>query len=192
MSNRKRAIFSSVKDGLPVAEAARRLRTTPPTVRALLSSGQLQGHKVPRGTRFAWRVDELSLQRYEAENGKFTRKPVGTGRLTELERQVAALTAESHVPSEAALERTARERDELRATVVTLKDLVARTRTVAELQQRADAERSTMIEHLLAAVAAGERADVLRQAAITELNEAVMAASQPGHPGALRPDGEPG
>jgi hypothetical protein len=77
------------------------------------------------------------------------------------------------------------ELDDSRARNVALADALARTRAVADLQAQADAERTAVIEHLLAAGSAAERADKLRSSALTELGEATAAFSRAGHAGAL-------
>jgi hypothetical protein len=68
---------------------------------------------------------------------------------------------------------------------VALTDALARTRSAADMRDRAEEERAAMVRHLGEAIAAGERADDLRRAALRELEEAVAAAGQPGHPGSL-------
>jgi excisionase family DNA binding protein len=179
-----------VTDGVSTKETARRLGTTPPTVRALLENGELQAVKVPRGSRFAWLVNELSIASYLAQNGQFTGgRRVHKSRIASLEHELAAVRAaigRAAAPVDLELETLQRERDDLRATVVTLQDVVARARTVADLHQQADAARAKVIEHLIAAVSAGEQADALRRAAVAELEEAVAAASRARHLGDLR------
>lgn len=78
-----------------------------------------------------------------------------------------------------------RERDDLRSQMVALQDALARMRAVAELQRDVDRERAAMIEHLQAALAAGERADELRRSALAQLEDAVATAAIPGHLGDL-------
>src|SRR3954454_22910195 len=80
-------------DGIPTAEVARRLGTTAPTVRVLLERGELEGKKVRRGSRFAWKVDRSSLEAYEAQHGRFVRsRRGGTSRIGDLEDQLASLS----------------------------------------------------------------------------------------------------
>jgi excisionase family DNA binding protein len=174
-------------DGVSTSKAARRLNTTPPTVRALLARGELTGLKIPRGDRFAWLIDESSIQRYLAQqSGQFTPQRGSSGsRIAALEREVAAFhaaikAANSQDPD---IDRVQRERDDLRATIMTLQDALARARTVADLQRQADTARAQIVEHLLAALAASEQADRLRRSAIAEIEEALAAASQAGHLG---------
>jgi excisionase family DNA binding protein len=179
-------------DGLSATEAARRLDTSRPTIYGLLEGGELKGVKLARGTRFAWRVDEASVEEYLVQHGKFagTRR-ASRPRMRNIERDIAGLRelvlAGAPVGG---LEQIQRERDDLRASVVTLTEAVARSRTVADLQAQADTERAAMIQHLLAAASAGERADALRRAAAAELKEAVATASRAGHLGALRAQSE--
>lgn len=183
-------IFPEVSDTLTTGQAARELGTTPPTVRSLLERGLLAGRQERRGTRFVWLVDASSVRTYLAKHGEFSRRP-RESRLAKLETEVAVLAAAMNSPNRAGAPSTSqkaveRERDDLRAMVVTLREALARVHSVAELQREADAERSAIIEHLQAAVAAGERADVLRRRASGELEEALAAASRPGHLGDAR------
>jgi hypothetical protein len=55
-------------------------------------------------------------------------------------------------------------------------------REAADLQRRAEAERGEVVEHLLAAVAAAERADALRRQAVEALEDALARGTLPGHP----------
>ncbi len=175
------AIFPRVPD-VSTAEAARLLNTTPPTIRTLLLRGELKGRRVTRGSRFAWLVDEASIAAHIASHGRFrgTRRPTAA-RIAALEHEVAALKTAigcDASPSNT-INRLGTERDDLRATVMSLQDALARMRSVAELQWQADAERSAMVDHLLAASAASERADAFRRSAVEQLEDAVAAAAQP-------------
>lgn len=78
------------------------------------------------------------------------------------------------------------ELDEVRALNVALKEALARTRTAADLQAKADAERGAAVKSLLAVTSATERADEFRRQALAELNEATAAFSRAGHIGDLR------
>jgi hypothetical protein len=180
------AIFPYMTDGVSTAEAARLLSTTPPTVRGLLESGDLHGRKINRGSRFAWVIEEGSIHRYIAEHGKFTgERRAAKSRVAELEHEVAAIRSVIDADAPPARGSTQRERDDLRATVVTLRDALARTRNVADLQKQADDARAQVVEHLIAAVSASERADALRRDAVAEMEDAVAAVAQAGHLGDL-------
>lgn len=144
--------------------------------RGLLSGGQQQ-----RGTRFVWLVDVSSIEAYLNEHGQFKKKR-RESRLDKIEAELAALRAAIGGAATAPAD-VERERNDLRATVVTLREALARAHSVAELQREAEAERATMIEHLQTAAAAGERADALRRQAMAELEAAIAAASRPGHLG---------
>jgi phage I-like protein len=112
-----------------------------------------------------------------------------------VEKEIAALRSlvEAGLPADTGLDRLQEDRDDLRAQVVTLSESLARGRTAADLHGRAETERAAVNEHLLAALAASERADELRRQAITELQEAVAASSRIGHAGALwRPERDTG
>lgn len=181
-------------DRLSTSEAARWLQTSQVTVRRLLREGTLVGEQKPRGTRFSWEVDALSVERFLKKHGPFE----GARRRTRpdverLEREVRSLRSlfEGTPSNSARLAHLQAERDEIRARNVALTEALARTRTVADLQAKADATRSAVIEHLLAAMSATERADELRRAAVAELHEATAAFSRAGHIGAL-PERDPG
>jgi hypothetical protein len=106
-------------------------------------------------------------------------------RIGRIETEVASirdLLTRSH-PSDHEPSAIAAERDDLRARNVNLQDSLVRLRAVLEVQQRADDERSVMVDHLLAAAAAGERVDALRRRAISELDEALAGFTRPGHIG---------
>lgn len=76
-----------------------------------------------------------------------------------------------------------RERDDLRAEVVTLRDSLARLREAGDLQRAADKQTSRQVEHLLAAIEAGNRADALRRKAFDTLRGALYAQERPDHLG---------
>jgi excisionase family DNA binding protein len=176
-------------DTISTREAAQRLQASEPTVRLLLKTGELRGFKETRGKRFAWHVETESAEAYLAANGPFRGvRRASKGRMARVEKEIASLRAvvEAGLPADAGLDRLQQDRDDLRAHVVTLSESVARGRTVAELHARAETERADINRHLLAALAASERADELRRQAIAELEEAVAASSRVGHAGALR------
>ena len=150
-----------------------------PTVLRLIEHGELTGWKQPRGTKFRWHISRASVTASIKKNGTFPRKNDGrASRLTRVEVEIAALRAQvadlatGHDPADGRLHR---ERDDLRATVVALQDALVRTRSAAELRARAEEERAVMVGHLREAVAAGERADELRRAAVRELEEVAAA-----------------
>jgi hypothetical protein len=176
-------------DELSTKEAAALLTTTVPTVIGLTEDGELIGRKELRGQRFRWRISRASVEASIKKHGTFPRQHDGrTSRLSRVEREIVALRAqvedlaESRDPDQRPF---GRERDDLRARVVALTDALARTLSAAELRDRAEEERAVMVRHLGEAIAAGERADDLRRAALRELEEAVATAGQPGHPGSL-------
>ncbi len=175
-------------------DAARRLQTSKPTILALLAKGQLSGTPQPRGTRFSWRVDEGSLERFLAHHGPYDgRRKTVSRRLEEIEAQLSSLSeavrglqaAPKSTLEPQSAEEIGRDRDGLRARVVNLEEALTRAHAVAELQREADGERAAVVEHLLAAAAASERADALRRRSVAELEEAVAVFSRPGHPGEM-------
>lgn len=176
-----------MSDDISTADAARRLNTTPPTVRRLLERGDLTGRQEARGGRFSWRVSEASLEKYLDAHGPFAGRRRGASRLGELEDEVRQLrdllSGTGARPGRAATSQ--QELDDLRAEAMSLRDAMARLRTAAELQRQADKERARTIQHLLEAASAAERADALRRNAIAELEDGLAAMTQAPHPGGL-------
>lgn len=178
--------------GLKTKEAARRLGTSTTTVNALLSKQRLTGVQQARGSRFSWEVDADSVERFLAEHGRYDAQPRRQTRLTALEAElsslrhaVQALLAEGQPPRYERLSEVERVRDDLQARMVNLEDALTRAHAVAELQSQADAERAAVIEHLLSAAAANERADALRRQALNDLQEALAGFTRPGYPGQI-------
>lgn len=182
-----------MQDMLSTAEAAKQLGTSEPTVRRMLESRELRGEREKVGQKFRWRVDPTSVARFLASNGKFSgsrrKRP---NRLTEVERRlnglierVDELTSEGESTGGQRPNRMVEERDDLRAEVVSLTESLTRMRSFSDHQAEADAERAAVIQHLLAAVSAAERADQLRREAINDLQEALGDATRAGHAGAL-------
>ena len=186
----KVSYLSSMPRSLTTSAAARLLGTSKPTVTALIAKGHLQATRQPRGKLSTWRIDERSVERWLDEHGRYDeRNRGGRSRLAKLEAEVSALREEVRTLASAdqlttGVNRTGeegRERDDLRARVVSLGEALAHVRLVAELQRDADAERAAVVGRLLEALGASERADALRRRAITELEEALAAFSRPGH-----------
>lgn len=150
--------------------------------------GELAGEEERHGARTWLRIHVASIDAYLAARGKFKRPghPGRTAVEEELRELRELIDRRGQVDALFDHEDVARERDDLRAAVVSLQQAVARMRAAAELHQAAERERSVVIEHLQAALAASERADELRRNAYAELEEAVSAATFPGHPGELR------
>jgi hypothetical protein len=180
-----------MEDVVTALQAAKALGTTPPTVRKLLVDGRLKGEKEVHGTRFHWKIDGKSVARFLSEHGRFAGGPGAPPRIRgvqtaveRLERRVSALEGgrSGDAVSQSAL---ASERDDLRARVVALEERVAGLNEAADLHRAADTERSRVVEHLLAANEASERADALRRQAIAVLEEALAGFSRPGHAGSI-------
>lgn len=174
---------------ISTAQAAELLGASLPTVRTLLTNQTLVGRQVPRRSRFAWRVDRASVEAHLATHGRYDQGPRDKrARLDRLEAEVASLRglheagpAKTSPPADLLAER-----DDLRARIVNLEDALVRTRAAVELQRQADEERAAVVEHLAAALQAGERADALRRRAVAELDEAVAGFTRPGHAGDVR------
>jgi excisionase family DNA binding protein len=178
-----------MSDPATTGEAARRLGTSTPTVRALIEKGLLSATREQRGERFRWLIDDSSLQEYLDLHGRFDgHRRAGTGQLAAMEaelsviRRAVAMGSREYPPEDPSVE-VERERDHLRSEVVNLQEALVRMRSVADLQHEVDAARATAMEHLLAAVAAGEKADSLRRNALAELEEALATFSRPRHAG---------
>lgn len=108
------------------------------------------------------------------------RRPRGlSSRVAALEREIAELRPKATPGTE----QLVAERDDLRATVVSLEEALVRMRAASEFEREAAAARADVIAHLLAASAANESAEALHQKAIAELEEAVAGATRPGHLG---------
>jgi excisionase family DNA binding protein len=188
-------IFPVASDTMSTKEAALRLKISQPTVRSWLETGELRGFTQLRGQQRVLRVESASVDSYLAKHGPRKRvRRASKARMAVMEKEIASIRAlvEAGMPTASGLDRLHEERDELRAKVVALTEALARSRTVEDLQGRAEAERAAVSEHLRAALAAADRADEMRRAAIAELEEAVAASSRTGHAGALRTEGDSG
>jgi excisionase family DNA binding protein len=133
-------------DELSTKDAAALLTTTVPTVLGLIEDGELTGRKEPRGQRFRWRISRASVEASVKEHGTFPRQTDGrTSRLSRVEREIVALRTQIEDLAEARgpdRRPVGRERDDLRARVVALTDALARTRSAADMRDRAEEERA--------------------------------------------------
>ena len=161
-------------------------------MRQLLTNGILQGRREPLGSRFRWVLELESVDAYLSAHGKFPGGRSGPRGKPSIELQLEDLSAQikelrdSDSGSTRSIHALAVERDDLRATLVSMGESLARVQAAMDLQARADVERGKVVEHLTAAVLAAERADEHRRGAITELQEALADARRAGHAGALR------
>lgn len=179
---------------LTAKAAAARLGTTKPTVRSLIEAETLRATRQTRGSSFRWLIDEDSVEAFLATHGRYDERVQVARpnlnsideRLSTLEVEVRRLASPASQPARPGEASTTRMLDDARARIVDLEDALARSRSSAELQREADDARAEIVEHLLAAVAAAERADGLRRRAHAELDEAVQGFSRPGHVGDLR------
>jgi chromosome segregation ATPase len=174
-----------MSDELTVSEAAQALGTSGQTIRTLLGDGTLTGR---RGPRNAWLVDRVSVASFLGTRGPLNGQRRRKSRAAELEDEVNRLRAEVDrltvaVNATGSGAAALQERDALRARVVELEDGLAQMRDAAELQRRAETERSELVDHLLAAVASADRADALRREAVEKLEDALARTRVPGHPG---------
>ena len=177
---------------MSVADAAAALGTSPQTVRALLRNGELDGRRVPRGTRDVWVPSRKGVDAFLSRHGRLDGRRRPRSRLAQLEhsvaqiqRQLADLAMPGISGTISADDADSVDRDDLRSRVVALEEALAHTRYAAELHRRADEERATLVEHLLAVTAAAERTDSLRREALAALDAAIAGLSRPGHPGLM-------
>ena len=171
-------------DALPVSEVATELGTSRQTVLNLLHEGTLKGTKGQGGV---WRVQRKSVDRFLGMhgqlNGRRRRKSAFSAlrdEVSQLRDQVADL---ANAPDGRQAVDLLKERDDLRAQLVALEDALAVMREASDLQRSADAERSEMIEALIAALARSERADALHRQALEALEGGLARSLVPGHPG---------
>lgn len=138
---------------LSSAQAAGILGVSVVRVRQMLHEGVLAGELDQRGSRTRWRVDSQSVAEVLA-----TRQTQGRSRLTlaGLDERLARLEADATSDLDAAASSPG---DQVVTDALTL-------RAVAAEQAYADAARSKVIDHLLAALQLAEEADAHRRAAI--------------------------
>jgi len=179
---------------LTAKEAAAQLGTSKPTVRSLIEKRSLQATRQTRGSGFRWLIDEDSVKAFLSTHGRYDERVPDARRslksidlrLSTLEGEVRRRSAVADSPVHPGQADASHMFDDARARIVDLEEALVRSRISAELQREADDARAVVVEHLLAAVAASERADGLRRRAHAELEEAVQGFSRPGHPGELR------
>jgi excisionase family DNA binding protein len=171
-------------DVLTSGQAAGILNVSRPTVHALIARGELSAARQQRGTRFRWVIAREAVEQLAASRGE--RNPQSASRRLEaIEAELVSLrqVVEGRGGAQHNKDRhaTANERDQLRVRVVDLTEALARMNDALELQQRADEERALVVEHLLAAATAAERADAHRRSAVSELGEAISNQHRPGN-----------
>jgi hypothetical protein len=175
-----------VADELTVSGAAIEIGTSRQSILNFLRDGTLRGAKTPSGV---WRVQRESvdrfLEQYGRLNGRRRRKSATTlldeeaSRLRVQLEQLMTLSGDG-----AAVPRLLAERDEQRAQIAALEESLASLREASESQRRADAERARVVDGLLSALRAAERADELRRHAVEQLEDGLAASLMPRHPGA--------
>lgn len=162
--------------GLSSQQAADRLGLSVPTVRKLLESGRLAGHRRERGSRFVWEIEPRSVDALAAERSSRPKRQTLGLRLQELAEEVAELRA--------AVTATDVGASGPQASDAALRAALLEQRAMAQALRDADEERAEMVRHLQAALAASERADEHRrralQAADTLLGEVLMPRDASG------------
>jgi excisionase family DNA binding protein len=153
-------------DEISVRDAAEILQVSGQTVRNYIRAGALTARRP--GAR-SYLVTRASVERLMRE------RPLAGRRRGQRAGAASAASAEE----------LARERDDLRARVIDLQEIVVRLREAGDLHGRADAERATEIDHLTEALRAAERVGELRRQAAAELEEALGGLAMPGHLGQL-------
>lgn len=172
-------------DELTVSQAAKELGTSRQSILNFLSDGALHGKKSPRGV---WQISRQSVDRFLKQFGRLDggrRRKSATSALHEEVRrlrdqlqQVAAAAGGDAVP------RLLAERDALRTRVAVLEESLARLREALELQRAVDTERAQVVESLVHALGAAERAEALRRQALESLEDGLAANLMPSHPDA--------
>lgn len=157
---------------LSTRQAGTLLGVTAPTVRSLLDGGEIVGRKVPRGSRFTWEIEAASVASYLA------RKPprIRTDVRSEIRELRAELDAIKH-PG-----------DRSRSggpEVARLRAALVEQRAIVQALRDADDARAQVVEHLLAALAAGERADEARKAALRAAETIVGYQLMPADAGGI-------
>jgi len=175
---------------MTTTQAAGVLGTTPPTIRALIRAKKLCASRESRGSSFHWFIDKESVQKFLATHGRYDEVPLARPSLKSLEARLSAL--ESREPSSFSAPKsrrgesdTARQLANARARIVNLEEALVRSHASTELLREAEESRAEVVQHLLAANVAAERADGLRRQAHAELEEVIRSFSRPGHPGEL-------
>jgi hypothetical protein len=176
--------------GLSVKAAAGRLGTTEPTIRTLIAQEKLTASQVPWGARFKWSVDESSIEGFLKAHGRYDqRRRRSAPSVVDLAGRVAALEEAAQRRDQnlgTPTEGTFRQLEDALARIVVLEDALARLHGVAEVRTAADAARSEVIDHLLAALRTAEQLDVIRREGQAELEEIIAGFSRPGHLRALK------
>lgn len=162
-------------------EAAARLETTKPTIVSLIARGELRARRERHGKRHWWMVESSSVDAYRAKHGTIASKRIPRPQRSPGGPSTASRAA-VRTDEYAVLER---ERDDLRAQVVGLREIIARQRTAAEHQRQADEQRALVIRLLLEAAKAAQEADELGRRAFTEIDEAIASLTRAGHAGSL-------
>lgn len=143
--------------------AADVLDVSVPTVRKMLTDGRLTGRTEPIGSRFRWLVSAKSVETCLAtRDSDLVARRGKRITIAELRDEVAQLRAElgsltqSH-PSESPAD------SGRRPEVVELREALLQQRALMAAWQAADDARAEVVQYLLKAVAAGERADASRR-----------------------------
>jgi excisionase family DNA binding protein len=170
-------------DVLTVTEAAAALGTSRQSILNFLQDRTLRGRKDQSGT---WRIRQDSVDRFLGRYGRLNGGRRRRSALAALQEEVDRLREVGDVAADDRVSRLLAERDDLRARVSTLEGSLASVREAAELQRRADAERARVVDELLVALGAAERADDLRRRALQALEDGLAASLVPGHPGSVR------
>jgi hypothetical protein len=159
------------------------LHVSVPTVRTMLADGRLTGRTEPIGSRFRWSVSAASVEAYLARGGSNSSDRRGK-RITiaELRDEIEELRRESRSPTPSDPSESPAD-DRLRFEVVELREALLQQRALTAAWQSADDARAEVVQHLLAAVAAGERADASRRDALAAAEAIVGQFVTPSDPG---------
>ena len=151
---------------LSTKQAAEMLAVTVPTVRHMLEDGRLTGRTEANGSRFRWLVSRESVEalramrdaRDDGRSGDRVTVVQLRDEIAELRNELSALgpgvRRAGYPPSDAGA----------------LHEALLQQRALMDAWQAADLARAEVVQHLLDALAAGERADASRRDALAAAN----------------------
>lgn len=147
---------------LTTKQAAEMLGVTVPTVRHMLEDGRLVGRTEPLGSRFRWLVSFESVEALSATRD--ARDHVRHGErvtVAQLREEIAQLRHEVRSPAAGV-----RRSGDPRADSGVLHEVLLQHRALAAAWQAADSARAEVVQRLLQALEASERADASRREAL--------------------------
>jgi excisionase family DNA binding protein len=151
---------------LSTKQAAEMLGVTAPTVRHMLKDGRLAGCTEPNGSRFRWLVTRESVEALRAKRDARDQARRGDRvSVIQLRDEIAELRNELRT-----LAPGVRRAGDSPTDAGALHEALLQQRALMGAWQAADLARAEMVQHLLEALAAGERADSNRRDALAAAN----------------------